>query len=180
MPYRWRRLVEGPEIGTVMELDAGLRSVRDTARLLSVSTAAVGRALEQGLLPDAFRTPGGHWRIPIADVIALRARRTGEFAVEHPGSAHTSPLRPRRLAGPMTRSAQRRTYILEQLDDQRAVRVSTLSVALGVSEMTIRRDLDRLHADGLAVRAFGGAMRPGPGIESRRGAPEARRDSRSL
>jgi DeoR/GlpR family transcriptional regulator of sugar metabolism len=54
--------------------------------------------------------------------------------------------------------AQRRVHILELLQEHRAVRVSSLSEALGVSEMTIRRDLERLHVDGLLSRTHGGAI----------------------
>jgi DeoR/GlpR family transcriptional regulator of sugar metabolism len=54
---------------------------------------------------------------------------------------------------------ERRGRILELLDEQRSVRVSSLSRALGVSQMTIRRDLELLDAEGLATRAFGGALR---------------------
>jgi len=54
---------------------------------------------------------------------------------------------------------ERRVRILELLDEQRSVRVSSLSRVLGVSQMTIRRDLERLDAEGLATRAFGGALR---------------------
>jgi len=54
---------------------------------------------------------------------------------------------------------ERRGRILELLDEQRSVRVSSLSRALGVSQMTIRRDLELLDTEGLATRAFGGALR---------------------
>ncbi len=45
--------------------------------------------------------------------------------------------------------AERQGRILEILSDQRAVRVASLSEILAVSEMTIRRDLERLEAKGL-------------------------------
>jgi DeoR family transcriptional regulator, fructose operon transcriptional repressor len=54
--------------------------------------------------------------------------------------------------------AERRRRIAEILSDRRAVRVSTLSGDLGVSEMTIRRDLERLEGDGLLSRTHGGAI----------------------
>ena len=54
--------------------------------------------------------------------------------------------------------AQRRVRIVEFLRDQRAVRVSSLSEELGVSEMTIRRDLERLEGEGLLTRTHGGAI----------------------
>jgi DeoR family fructose operon transcriptional repressor len=54
--------------------------------------------------------------------------------------------------------AQRRTRIFELLQERRAVRVSSLSEDLRVSEMTIRRDLERLEAEGALVRTHGGAV----------------------
>jgi DeoR family transcriptional regulator, fructose operon transcriptional repressor len=54
--------------------------------------------------------------------------------------------------------AERQGRILEILSDQRAVRVTFLSEILGVSEMTIRRDLERLEVKGLLSRTHGGAI----------------------
>ncbi len=54
--------------------------------------------------------------------------------------------------------AERQGRILEILSDQRAVRVASLSEILAVSEMTIRRDLERLEAKGLLSRTHGGAI----------------------
>ncbi len=54
--------------------------------------------------------------------------------------------------------AERRARIVEILEERRAVRVSTLSDTLGVSEMTIRRDLERLEQAGLLSRMHGGAI----------------------
>jgi len=54
--------------------------------------------------------------------------------------------------------AERQGRILEMLAEQRGVRVSALSGLLGVSEMTIRRDLERLEAEGLLSRTHGGAI----------------------
>ena len=58
-------------------------------------------------------------------------------------------------------AAERHAAILERLSGQPAVRVSGLAVALGVSEMTVRRDIDTLEARGALVRVHGGAVRPG-------------------
>lgn len=58
-------------------------------------------------------------------------------------------------------AAERRAVILEQLDRRAAVRVGALASALGVSEMTVRRDIDALEARGALVRVHGGAVRPG-------------------
>lgn len=54
--------------------------------------------------------------------------------------------------------AERHAYILNILQQQRTVRVSTLSEALGVSEITIRRDLEKLEEQGLLERTHGGAI----------------------
>ena len=56
-------------------------------------------------------------------------------------------------------AAERHAAILDHLTRQPAVRVSGLAVALGVSEMTVRRDIDTLEARGALVRVHGGAAR---------------------
>ncbi|MFJ5697891.1 DeoR/GlpR family DNA-binding transcription regulator [Arthrobacter sp. NPDC093139] len=58
-------------------------------------------------------------------------------------------------------AAQRQHLILQELEAQGTVRVAALSAFLGVSEMTVRRDIDGLHADGLLLRVHGGATRTG-------------------
>lgn len=58
-------------------------------------------------------------------------------------------------------AAQRQHLILQELEAQGTVRVAALSAFLGVSEMTVRRDIDALHADGLLLRVHGGATRTG-------------------
>jgi DeoR/GlpR family transcriptional regulator of sugar metabolism len=52
----------------------------------------------------------------------------------------------------------RRQHVLEQLDDRGQVTVAKLSQTAGVSEMTIRRDLEALERDGLCRRVHGGAI----------------------
>jgi DeoR/GlpR family transcriptional regulator of sugar metabolism len=54
--------------------------------------------------------------------------------------------------------AERRARIVDALEAQRAVKVATLSEALGVSEITIRRDLVSLEREGLLARTYGGAV----------------------
>jgi len=54
--------------------------------------------------------------------------------------------------------AERRGRILELLGERGAIRVSELAVALGVSEVTVRRDLEDLDARGLLERTHGGAV----------------------
>lgn len=53
---------------TVIELAAGLRRLDDVARLLGRDRDTVARWLEEGRFPDAYRTPEGWWRVPLADV----------------------------------------------------------------------------------------------------------------
>jgi DeoR/GlpR family transcriptional regulator of sugar metabolism len=53
---------------------------------------------------------------------------------------------------------QRQEVIIEQLHQTGAVRVADLTELLGVSDMTIRRDLDQLVATGVARKVHGGAV----------------------
>jgi hypothetical protein len=55
-------------------------------------------------------------------------------------------------------ASERRQLILEQLEDSGRVRVAELTEALGVSRMTIHRDLSRLADDGHLEKVFGGAV----------------------
>lgn len=54
-------------------------------------------------------------------------------------------------------AAERRNLILEKLQEEKRVVVSELSQEYGVSEETIRRDLEKLEKDGLATKSYGGA-----------------------
>ena len=54
-------------------------------------------------------------------------------------------------------AAQRHAFILERLRADGAVRVSELMRELGVSDMTVRRDLEALEAQGHLVKVHGGA-----------------------
>jgi len=68
---------------------------------------------------------------------------------------------------------QRQMRILEEIRRSSAVRVSELRELLGVSDMTVRRDLDVLAAAGLVHKVHGGATAPGglsadePGFEAK-------------
>lgn len=55
--------------------------------------------------------------------------------------------------------AERHRRILELLRERRVVRVSALSELMGVSDVTIRRDLEALEGRGLLERTHGGAVR---------------------
>lgn len=52
----------------------------------------------------------------------------------------------------------RRQQILEELQAKGGVRLSELSESFGVSEMTVRRDLDALESQSLIERVHGGAV----------------------
>ena len=53
---------------------------------------------------------------------------------------------------------ERRNLILEKLQAEKRVVVSELSQLYDVSEETIRRDLDKLEKEGLAIKSYGGAL----------------------
>lgn len=68
-------------------------------------------------------------------------------------------------------AAARQSSIIARARENGTVRVTELAPLLGVSEMTIRRDIDVLASDGLLERVHGGAKLPGalstdePGFE---------------
>ena len=62
---------------------------------------------------------------------------------------------------------ERRAHILETMYRPIPVRISSLSRDLGVCEMTIRRDLDRLQKEGLLRRTRGGAKLDLPPLDER-------------
>lgn len=70
-------------------------------------------------------------------------------------------------------AGQRQMLIVEEIRRRGAVRVSELTDLLGVSDMTIRRDLDVLDASGLIEKVHGGATVRGrastdePGFEAK-------------
>lgn len=53
---------------------------------------------------------------------------------------------------------ERRNLILEKLQEEKRVVVSELSQIYGVSEETIRRDLEKLETEGYAIKSYGGAV----------------------
>ncbi|WP_159864721.1 MULTISPECIES: DeoR family transcriptional regulator [unclassified Raoultella] len=60
----------------------------------------------------------------------------------------------KRLAG----TSERREQIIQRLRQQGSVQVNDLSLLFGVSTVTIRNDLAFLEKQGIAVRAYGGAL----------------------
>lgn len=55
-------------------------------------------------------------------------------------------------------AAERKNLILEKLQAEKKVVVSELSALFNVSEETIRRDLDKLDKEGIAIKGYGGAV----------------------
>jgi DeoR/GlpR family transcriptional regulator of sugar metabolism len=55
-------------------------------------------------------------------------------------------------------SIERHQHILDYLKTHKSVDVSNLSALLMVSEVTVRKDLERLERDGLLTRSHGGAV----------------------
>jgi len=62
-------------------------------------------------------------------------------------------------------AVQRHELILRQLEQERTVRVAELSAMLGVTEKTVREDLEKLEEKGLLKRIHGGAVRVSDGDE---------------
>ena len=52
---------------------AAILKPEEVARLLGVNARTIKRWAESGKLPGAFRTPGGHWRVPAATVAVIAA-----------------------------------------------------------------------------------------------------------
>jgi len=75
--------------------------------------------------------------------------------------------------------AERRRRILELLRERGAVRASDLVAELGVSEITVRRDLETLAHRGLLERSHGGATLPG-GIPAVAAVPERAAAKRAI
>jgi DeoR/GlpR family transcriptional regulator of sugar metabolism len=93
-------------------------------------------------------------------------RRRANLRALH--STYTRRSRLARTTGEWTGgvlAAQRHMVILDEVRRNGAVRVSDLTQVLGVSEMTIRRDLDALAAEGLLAKVRGGATSFPPSIE---------------
>lgn len=57
-----------------------------------------------------------------------------------------------------TLSIERKNLILEKLNKDKKVVVSSLAEEFSVSEETIRRDLEKLEKEGFAIKSYGGAI----------------------
>jgi DeoR/GlpR family transcriptional regulator of sugar metabolism len=73
------------------------------------------------------------------------------------GSEHAEPTESLEDAAERL-AVNRRSAILELLGEHRSATVSALAHELGVSDTTIRRDLDRLQSSGAVHRTHGGAV----------------------
>jgi DeoR/GlpR family transcriptional regulator of sugar metabolism len=82
---------------------------------------------------------------------------SGESARSAGGRA-AGPLSAKRGRGGNLLAETRRRRILDWLQEEGSARVRALSEAFGVSEPTIRQDLERLESDGYIVREHGGAF----------------------
>jgi DeoR/GlpR family transcriptional regulator of sugar metabolism len=80
-----------------------------------------------------------------------------------------------------TQAPERRRELLRRLGEAGYVSSTAAALALGVSEMTIRRDLRQLSAEGLVNRVAGGASLPPPAsgvpFEQRRDAAAAEKEA---
>lgn len=93
-----------------------------------------------------------------------RMSRSGDVEIVQPARsaiARRASDRGRRMSG--DRRARmlgeaRRSKILEWLQEEGSARVRSLAEAFGVSEVTVRQDLEKLEADGHIVREHGGAF----------------------
>lgn len=80
-------------------------------------------------------------------------------------------------------ASQRQAVILDEVARLGGVRVSSLVEKLGVSDMTIRRDLDALARRGLVTKVHGGATSVGgrsidePGFEAKQMRAQAEKDA---
>lgn len=70
-------------------------------------------------------------------------------------------MAPRTVASSLA-TEERLTWLRKQLNDAGAIRLAEAAQTLKVSEMTIRRDLQELEANGIARRVRGGAVAVGP------------------
>jgi DeoR/GlpR family transcriptional regulator of sugar metabolism len=76
-------------------------------------------------------------------------------------------------SGPAMLPTQRQDRILAEIERVGGARITQLAELLGVSEMTVRRDIDALAREGLIKKVYGGATTPArstsdePGFEAK-------------
>ncbi|MEO6801880.1 MAG: transcriptional repressor AgaR [Granulicella sp.] len=91
-----------------------------------------------------------------------RALRKSEMKSRHVNRRKKTPDAPQQASTEYNKMliGERRQYILSLLHRDGRVLVSELSESLGISPITIRKDLDKLGAQGLLQRTHGGALTP--------------------
>src|SRR4051812_34304615 len=80
----------------------------------------------------------------------------------HRGGSIMSPDQPAESAGKSLFSLQRRERLMEELRAHGAITVRDIAVKMGVSELTIRREVNLLADEGLVSGVHGGAALPSP------------------
>ncbi|KAA9374832.1 DeoR/GlpR transcriptional regulator [Microbispora cellulosiformans] len=89
----------------------------------------------------------------------------------------SSSVRESELSPPRLRTRERRARVLELLDGKEFVSVKELADEFGLTEMSVRRDLSAMVAEGLITRVRGGAGRPAHTPTSRQYAEAAQRNA---
>lgn len=80
---------------------------------------------------------------------------------------------PRRRDPRSPLAAERRSYLLAALERDGVVRVADLSESLGVTTVTVRRDVAQLEQEGLVTRVHGGAVATPAALDGDSTAPRA-------
>src|SRR5215470_5576 len=79
-------------------------------------------------------------------------------SIDRPTTRNVKVCEPAHLGRPApVFPVDRRRRILDQVARQQSIRIGELARELGVSEMTVRRDVSRLEQDGFLRRTYGGA-----------------------
>src|SRR5690606_7119789 len=114
---------------------------------------------QPGLRP-ARRPRGDRRRTPTGRAGPAAGRGLVSRSVVHPargdaGGGDGSSVQ--EAVGPVL-AEERRRQLLQWLEEEGRIQVTDAARRLAVSPMTVRRDLERLEADGLLVRTHGGAL----------------------
>jgi DeoR/GlpR family transcriptional regulator of sugar metabolism len=92
---------------------------------------------------------------PRCSILLTSVRRSAKVTAVGDVAWTDAPLPGRRIL-----ARRRRELIAEHVRRHGSARVSDLTASLGVSDMTIRRDLDALTRDGVVTKVHGGATLP--------------------
>lgn len=95
-------------------------------------------------------------------MIQPAARRAHEAELDQRSSKAEAQFRPAAVAteAPRLPAQVRKSRLAEAVRERGFVSVAAMAGELGVSEMTIRRDLDELEREGQLMRTHGGALAP--------------------